>query len=165
MFRYADRGTLGNARPRSYALINNPDANWPYPAMLAATRAEVRFRHQRHSTGKDAFHGDVPWYVMLRDKRYKYVRPLIHDLEELYDLQEDPEELKNLAARSRASKPAPTDANGHGRGVAGGPRQALSIACPRCESPGLVERDFAVIKPARRHLYEVEFADYRIRVR
>jgi arylsulfatase A-like enzyme len=37
---------------------------------------------------------------MLRDKRYKYVRPLIHDLEELYDLEEDPEELNNLAVRS-----------------------------------------------------------------
>jgi arylsulfatase A-like enzyme len=50
--------------------------------------------------GKDAFHADVPWYVMLRDKRYKYVRPLIHDLEELYDLQEDPEELNNLAVKA-----------------------------------------------------------------
>jgi arylsulfatase A-like enzyme len=37
---------------------------------------------------------------MLRDKRYKYVRPLIHDFEELYDLQEDAEELNNLAVKS-----------------------------------------------------------------
>ena len=37
---------------------------------------------------------------MLRDKRYKYVRPPIHDFEELYDLEEDPEELNNLAVKS-----------------------------------------------------------------
>ena len=36
---------------------------------------------------------------MLREKRYKYVRPLIRDLEELYDMQEDPEELDNLAIK------------------------------------------------------------------
>ncbi len=36
---------------------------------------------------------------MIRDRRYKYVRPLIHDLEELYDLQTDPDELNNLAQK------------------------------------------------------------------
>ena len=37
---------------------------------------------------------------MLRDGRYKYVRPLIpDDLEELYDLREDPDELDNLAEK------------------------------------------------------------------
>ena len=51
-------------------------------------------------TGKDAYHGGPPWYVMLREGRYKYVRPLIpNDLEELYDLREDPDELNNLAAK------------------------------------------------------------------
>ena len=35
---------------------------------------------------------------MLRQGKYKYVRPLIDDLEELYDLEGDPEELTNLAA-------------------------------------------------------------------
>jgi hypothetical protein len=38
--------------------------------------------------GKDAFHADVPWYVIIRERPYKYVRPLIHDLEELYDMQQ-----------------------------------------------------------------------------
>ncbi len=41
----------------------------------------------------------VPWYVMLREGRLKYVRPLIHDLEELYDLRTDPEELDNLSVK------------------------------------------------------------------
>ena len=35
---------------------------------------------------------------MLRDGPLKYVRPLVeNELEELYDLTEDPEELRNLA--------------------------------------------------------------------
>ncbi|MCA9069917.1 MAG: DUF4976 domain-containing protein, partial [Planctomycetaceae bacterium] len=47
-----------------------------------------------------AFHSAAPWYVMLREGRFKYVRPLIeNDLEELYDLKADPEELHNLAVR------------------------------------------------------------------
>jgi arylsulfatase A-like enzyme len=36
---------------------------------------------------------------MIRDRRYKYVRPLVHDFEELYDLNNDPEELDNLAVK------------------------------------------------------------------
>ncbi len=78
-------------------LLTNPDANWPYPAMLAATGQKFGSDTNVIPEGQGAFHGDVPWYVMLRERRYKYVRPLIHDLEELYDLQQDPEELTNLA--------------------------------------------------------------------
>jgi arylsulfatase A-like enzyme len=37
---------------------------------------------------------------MIRDPRYKYVRPLIPDYEELYDLDRDPEELDNLARKA-----------------------------------------------------------------
>ena len=41
--------------------------------------------------------GGVPWYVLLRDGRFKYVRHLIEgETEELYDLDADPAELKNL---------------------------------------------------------------------
>ena len=37
---------------------------------------------------------------MLNDGRYKYIRPLAeNDLEELYDLKSDPEELDNLAVK------------------------------------------------------------------
>jgi arylsulfatase A-like enzyme len=42
--------------------------------------------------------------VMIRERRYKYVRPLIHDLEELYDMQQDPEELNNLAVKPEHRK-------------------------------------------------------------
>lgn len=41
---------------------------------------------------------DVPWYALLRDGKYKYIRTFVEgEMEELYDLEQDPEELVNLA--------------------------------------------------------------------
>ena len=40
----------------------------------------------------------VPWYVMLSQGRYKYIRTLVEgEMEELYDVVSDPDELNNLA--------------------------------------------------------------------
>ena len=42
--------------------------------------------------------GGVPWWVFLVKGRYKYIRSLVEgEMEELYDLRKDPEELTNLA--------------------------------------------------------------------
>ena len=48
------------------------------------------------------YHGPgVPWYVMIAEGRFKYVRNLIEgEMEELYDLKGDPEELNNLALKA-----------------------------------------------------------------
>ncbi len=44
---------------------------------------------------------DIPWWVSYRKGKWKYVRTLIEgEVEELYDLQADPEELTNLARDS-----------------------------------------------------------------
>lgn len=53
-------------------------------------------------TGKELTDpGGVPWWVLLRDGRFKYVRTLVAgEIEELYDLDSDPEELRNLASRA-----------------------------------------------------------------
>jgi arylsulfatase A-like enzyme len=80
-------------------LLKDPQANWPHPVMLTATGQKFGSDTNVIPEGKGAFHGDVPWYVMIRERRYKYVRPLIHDFEELYDMQQDPEELNNLAVK------------------------------------------------------------------
>ena len=41
---------------------------------------------------------NVPWWVSLLDGRHKYIRTLIEgEVEELYDLEKDPDELVNLA--------------------------------------------------------------------
>lgn len=79
-------------------LLKNPQAEWPHPVLLAATGRKYGSDTNVLPTGDDIFHGRIPWYVMLRQGKYKYVRPLIDgELEELYDLKADPEELKNLA--------------------------------------------------------------------
>jgi arylsulfatase A-like enzyme len=45
------------------------------------------------------FHGPgIPWYVMLSEGRYKYIRNLVEgETEELYDIVADPDELINKA--------------------------------------------------------------------
>ncbi|HUP79112.1 MAG TPA: sulfatase-like hydrolase/transferase, partial [Pirellula sp.] len=41
---------------------------------------------------------NVPWYVLLRNNNYKYIRTFVeNEVEEVYDLEVDPEELVNLA--------------------------------------------------------------------
>ena len=80
-------------------LLENPKADWPHAMMLTATGRSYGSDTNVIPTGEDVLHGGIPWYVMLRRGKYKYVRPLIEgDLEELYDLAADPDELNNLAA-------------------------------------------------------------------
>jgi arylsulfatase A-like enzyme len=82
------------------------------PLLKAPETAEIRpclYTHTGQSYGSDvakvlrenpdlAVHSGVPWYLALNDGRWKYIRYLRHgETEELYDLQEDPEELRNLA--------------------------------------------------------------------
>ena len=100
MFRFAGINLPWEMHGRDLSpLLKNPDADWPYPVMLAATGEKFGSDTNVIPNGKDVFHGDVPWYVMLRERNLKYVRPLIHDLEELYDLRTDPDELDNLAVK------------------------------------------------------------------
>ena len=41
----------------------------------------------------------MPWWVSLRQGQHKYIRTLEEgEIEELYDLDKDPEELTNLAS-------------------------------------------------------------------
>jgi arylsulfatase A-like enzyme len=79
-------------------LLRDPTAEWPHPVLLTNTGNKFGSDTNQIPTGAAAYQNEVPWYVMLRQGRYKYVRPLIAgELEELYDLTSDPEELTNLA--------------------------------------------------------------------
>jgi arylsulfatase A-like enzyme len=81
-------------------LLRDPQSNWPHPVLMTATGRRYGSDTDVIPTGNEVFHSAVPWYVMIRKGRYKYVRPLNgNDLEELYDLHSDPEELDNLAVK------------------------------------------------------------------
>jgi len=77
------------------SLLKNPDAGWSHPVLLENTK---------YYYGKDTDRKDrpgwsgVPWWVFIRQGKYKYIRTLVSGRnEELYDLHADPEELTNLA--------------------------------------------------------------------
>lgn len=81
-------------------LLQNPGrSNWPHPVLLTMTKnrfgsdtAEIP-RRTKKQTAKG-----VPWWVSLTKDQYKYIRVLVEgEVEELYDLVNDPEELHNLA--------------------------------------------------------------------
>ena len=86
-------------------LLENPTAKWPHPVLLTATGRAYGSDTNVIPTDDAVLHGQVPWYVMLRSEDNKYVRPFVAgELEELYDLRQDPEELDNLAARPEHRK-------------------------------------------------------------
>ena len=80
-------------------LLEDPQREWPHPVLLTATGRKYGSDTDVIPEGDGAYHNGIPWYVMLVEGRYKYVRPLVPDLEELYDLRADPEELDNLAIK------------------------------------------------------------------
>ena len=81
-------------------LLDNPKVDWPHPVLLTGTGRKYGSDTDVIPTGEDIMHGPIPWYVMFREGPYKYVRALVAgELEELYDLSTDPDELLNLAAK------------------------------------------------------------------
>lgn len=86
-------------------LLQQPDSVWPHTTLLPFTADKFGADcdrvpappGNRHKTG-------IPWYVLVVRGRYKYVRTFeSHELEELYDLEADPEELTNLALRPESA--------------------------------------------------------------
>lgn len=73
------------------------------PAMLVHTGKIYGSDTNKIPTKDDPrlYHGPgVPWYVMLAEGKFKYIRNLIEgETEELYNLDKDPHELHNLATK------------------------------------------------------------------
>ncbi len=84
-------------------LLRDPQADWPHPVLLTLTGR--RYGSDTDVVPTDPAERDlngIPWWVFLRQGRYKYIRTLVAgEIEELYDLENDPEELTNLALDPR----------------------------------------------------------------
>lgn len=89
-------------------LLADPKTKRNTPAMLVHTGKIYGSATEEIPSADDErlYHGPgVPWYVMFAEGQFKYVRNLIAgEVEELYDLKRDPEELKNLALQPRHAK-------------------------------------------------------------
>jgi arylsulfatase A-like enzyme len=82
-------------------LLRDPDAPWEHPAMMVSTGTNYGSNTDTIPPKDDRrlYMGPgVPWYVILAQGRYKYIRTLVEgETDELYDMVSDPEELRNLA--------------------------------------------------------------------
>jgi len=79
-------------------LLKNPSGAWPHPTLMSFSGDQFGADTDLIPTGGKASYEGVAWYVLLTQGRYKYVRTLVEgEIEELYDLKADPEELSNLA--------------------------------------------------------------------
>lgn len=79
-------------------LLKNPGSKWPHATIMPFTGNNYGANTDSVPTGQDSRFNGIPWYVMLREGKFKYIRTLeAGEMEELYDLEADPEELTNLA--------------------------------------------------------------------
>ncbi|MEQ9407242.1 MAG: sulfatase-like hydrolase/transferase [Fuerstiella sp.] len=87
-------------------LLTDPSADWDRPALTAFTaRSYGSDTVQLPADTTETNINGIPWYFMLREGRYKYVRYVVEgETEELYDLEADPEELTNLARQPALQK-------------------------------------------------------------
>ncbi len=80
-------------------------AKWGHPVLTTFTgdsygsaASQVPREGDENFQQKLYMRGSVPWWISLVDGEKKYIRTLVaNELEELYDLKNDPEELVNLS--------------------------------------------------------------------
>lgn len=77
-------------------LFKDPAQPWKEPMLITHT-GRTFGKDTNDFTKMDILEG-VPWWVAMRHGKTKYIRTLVeNEIEELYDLDNDPEELTNLA--------------------------------------------------------------------
>jgi arylsulfatase A-like enzyme len=75
--------------------------DWNHPLLYEHTGQEFGSDVRKAIQANKAVHNNVPYYAALRQGRHKYIRNFVEgEVEELYDLQADPEELTNLAMQA-----------------------------------------------------------------
>ncbi len=81
-------------------LLQDPNADWDHPALMVSTNTIYGSDTDTIPEVGDPrlyWGPGVPWYVILAKGRYKYIRTLVEgETDELYDMTEDPDELRNL---------------------------------------------------------------------
>ncbi len=82
-------------------LLKNAKAEWNHPVLTTLTgRSYGADTDVIPTDPKKRDLNGIPWWISLTKGRYKYIRTLIaNEIEELYDLKSDPEELTNLALK------------------------------------------------------------------
>jgi len=81
-------------------LLSDPDKAWPHPVLTVMTGECFGSDTDIIPTDPTVLYkaAKVPWWISLVQDNYKYIRTLVEgEVEELYDLKSDPEELTNLA--------------------------------------------------------------------
>lgn len=100
IFDYAGFELPWNMDGRSIKpLFENHNKKWDYPVLMAYTGQVYGSDTDNIPTDKSIYSdAGVPWWISIVDGRYKYIQTLIKNEPcELYDLENDPEELHNLA--------------------------------------------------------------------
>jgi arylsulfatase A-like enzyme len=85
-------------------LLKDPAAAWSHPCLYEYTGHHFGDDVAKilKENPKDAVHAKVPWYTSVVHQGWKYTHYLQPGMvEELYDLNSDPEELKNLASEPK----------------------------------------------------------------
>ena len=86
-------------------LLRDPSADWPHPVLFELTGRSYGSDVTRQVKANEGLaHAEVPWFVAVRLGKFKYIRYLRPgEIDELYDLEADAEELTNLAAKPEHS--------------------------------------------------------------
>ena len=87
-------------------VIKDAEFDWKHPALVSFTgRSYGSDTHQIPDDPDKHYLNGIPWYVSLRQGRFKYIRTLVEgEIEELYDMESDPEELTNLALKKEYAR-------------------------------------------------------------
>jgi len=82
-------------------LIQHPESrSWNHPVVQSYTRMAFGKKAGQVWRSGSPIGPPVPWWTSVVDGHYKYVRTMVRgEVEELYDLKRDPEELVNLALK------------------------------------------------------------------
>jgi arylsulfatase A-like enzyme len=87
-------------------VLKNPEQREAPRALLFEEMSD-RYGRDTHPipTDEHLYHGEVPRWVAIRYGQYKYIRNLVAgEMEEIYDVDADREELTNLALKPEHAK-------------------------------------------------------------